>query len=77
MAESIYDIALELDAAREGSFFGELNYEHVGGTPVLGINAAVTVGHGRSTPLAISNMILQTERTARSGFIQQIKEVLS
>jgi glycerol-3-phosphate acyltransferase PlsX len=77
MAESIYDIALDLGVATENSFFGELNYEHVGGTPVLGVNAAVTVGHGRSTPLAISNMILQTERAARSEFVKLIKEILS
>jgi glycerol-3-phosphate acyltransferase PlsX len=54
-----------------------MNYEHIGGTPVLGVNAAVTVGHGRSTPLAIRNMIMQTERTVRSGFVQLIKERVS
>jgi glycerol-3-phosphate acyltransferase PlsX len=77
MAESIYDISQKLNMSAEDNFFERFNYEHIGGTPVLGINAAVTVGHGRSTPLAISNMILQTERTARSGFIQQIKGVLA
>ena len=32
-----------------------MNYEHIGGTPVLGINAPVVIGHGKSTPLAIKN----------------------
>jgi glycerol-3-phosphate acyltransferase PlsX len=77
MAEGMFDIAEREGLTSGDSFFAGLNYEHVGGTPVLGINAAVTVGHGRSTPLAISNMILQTERTVRSGFVQQIKEILA
>ncbi len=76
-AESMYDIARELGMPTDNEFFEGLNYEHVGGTPVLGVNAAITVGHGRSTPLAIRNMILQTERTVRSGFVGQIKEILA
>ncbi len=75
-AEGMYDIAEKLGMDVSGDFFRGLNYEYVGGTPVLGVNAAVTVGHGRSTPLAICNMILQTEKTIRSGLIQEIKSVL-
>lgn len=77
LAESMYDIAQDLGMPTCNEFYSRLNYEHVGGTPVLGINAAVTVGHGRSTPLAICNMILQTELTVRSGFVKQIKEMLA
>ncbi|MDR2891434.1 MAG: phosphate acyltransferase PlsX [Alistipes sp.] len=76
-AESMYDIARELGMDMNNDFFRGLNYEHVGGTPVLGVNAAVTVGHGRSTPLAIRNMIMQTERAVRSRFVELIKEILS
>ncbi len=76
-AESMYDIALSLGMPTDNDFYRGLNYEYVGGTPVLGVNAAVTVGHGRSTPLAICNMILQTERTVRSGFVKLIKEILA
>ncbi len=76
-AESMYDIARELGMSTDNEFFAGLNYEHVGGTPVLGVNAAVTVGHGRSTPMAIRNMIMQTERTVRSGFVGLIKEILA
>ncbi len=77
LAESMYEIAGHLGMSTDNEFYEGLNYEHIGGTPVLGINAAVTVGHGRSTPLAISNMIIQTERTVRSGFVRQIKEILA
>ncbi len=75
-AESMYDIIRGF-GIESNRFFDGMNYENIGGTPVLGVNAAVTVGHGRSTPRAVCNMILQTERTVRSGFVQQIKEMVS
>jgi glycerol-3-phosphate acyltransferase PlsX len=78
-AESMYDIIrrLGVQSATGNEFFDGLNYENVGGTPVLGINAAVTVGHGRSTPRAICNMILQTERAVRSDIVSLIKKMVS
>jgi glycerol-3-phosphate acyltransferase PlsX len=78
-AESMYDIIgrLGLHGASSDAFFDGLNYENVGGTPVLGVNAAVTVGHGRSTPRAICNMILQTERAVRSDIVNLIKQRVS
>lgn len=75
-AESMYDIIRRLGVP-SNEFFDGMNYENIGGTPVLGVNAAVTVGHGRSTPRAICNMILQTERTVRSGIVRLIKEKVS
>ncbi|MDR1671523.1 MAG: phosphate acyltransferase PlsX [Alistipes sp.] len=75
-AEGMYDIIRRLGAS-ENEFSDGLNYENIGGTPVLGINAAVTVGHGRSTPKAICNMILQTEKTVRSGIVALIKQRVS
>jgi glycerol-3-phosphate acyltransferase PlsX len=75
-AESMYDIIRRLGVPTN-EFFDGMNYENIGGTPVLGVNAAVTVGHGRSTPRAICNMILQTEKTVRSGIVGLIKEMVS
>jgi glycerol-3-phosphate acyltransferase PlsX len=75
-AESMYDIIMGFGIP-SNTFFDGMNYENIGGTPVLGINAAVTVGHGRSTPKAICNMILQTEKTVRSGIVGLIKEMVS
>jgi glycerol-3-phosphate acyltransferase PlsX len=74
-AESMYDI-IKYFGIPSNAFFDGTNYENIGGTPVLGINGVVTVGHGRSNPLAICNMILQTERTARSGFVEEIKSLI-
>ncbi len=51
-----------------------LNYENEGGTPVLGINHCVVIGHGCSTPLAITNMILATEKNIALGLVSKFKE---
>ena len=51
-----------------------LNYECVGGTPVLGINSTVIIGHGCSSPEAIKNMILQTEASVAGGLVVKFKE---
>lgn len=49
------------------------NYENVGGTPVLGVNECVIIGHGCSSPLAIQNMILQTEINIKSEVTKKIR----
>lgn len=54
-----------------------LNYESVGGTPVLGINSTVIIGHGCSSAKAIANMILLTERTARTDMVSQFKKAFN
>ena len=55
-------------------FIESLNYEEIGGTPVLGINSTVIIGHGHSSPKAIRNMLLQTEGTIRAGVVDKFKE---
>lgn len=54
-----------------------LNYENVGGTPVLGINSTVIIGHGCSSAKAIENMILLTERAARTDMVSQFKKAFN
>lgn len=54
-----------------------LNYENVGGTPVLGINSTVIIGHGCSSAKAITNMILLTERTAKADIVSQFKKAFN
>ena len=55
------------------AFFDKFNYEAVGGSPILGINDNAIIGHGRSTPLAIGNMLVQGYNMADSGIVDQIK----
>ena len=71
MAESIYDM---MDAKGiHDPFFDKFNYEAVGGSPILGINDNAIIGHGRSTPRAIGNMLVQGYNMAKSGIVDQIK----
>ena len=72
MVEGLYQINKRMGV--ENPFWAAMNYENVGGTPVLGINSPVTIGHGKSTPLAIKNMVLSTERTIKSRFTERLKE---
>ncbi|MEQ8325186.1 MAG: phosphate acyltransferase PlsX [Vicingaceae bacterium] len=59
------------------SFFDRLNYELYGGTPILGINSNVVIGHGISSPLAIKNMLLHTRQVVESKLSDQIKGVFN
>lgn len=72
LTEGLYAINTQLGTTN--SFLEGLNYEHIGGTPVLGINAPVVIGHGKSTAEAIKSMILATKRTIESGMVESLKE---
>jgi glycerol-3-phosphate acyltransferase PlsX len=58
------------------SFFDSLDFENIGGTPVVGINANVIIGHGISKRKAIMNMILQTRDVVKADLAQKIKEAI-
>jgi glycerol-3-phosphate acyltransferase PlsX len=58
------------------SFFDSLDFENIGGTPVVGINANVVIGHGISQRKAIMNMILQTRDVVKADLAQKIKEAI-
>ncbi|MBQ2394815.1 MAG: phosphate--acyl-ACP acyltransferase, partial [Alistipes sp.] len=72
MVEGFYQINTRMGLTNP--FWTAMNYENVGGTPVLGVNAPVTIGHGKSTPLAIKNMVLATERTIKSNVTAKMQE---
>jgi glycerol-3-phosphate acyltransferase PlsX len=58
-------------------FWAGLNYELAGGTPVLGVNAPVIIGHGKSTPLAIKNMVLSAERAVRMSLVERLRQAFA
>ncbi|MCL2328375.1 MAG: phosphate acyltransferase [Bacteroidetes bacterium] len=70
--ESLYNVAQELNVSNP--FFEHFNYENHGGTPVLGVNAPVIIGHGASNAKAIKNMILQTHKVIVSDLTEKIKQ---
>jgi glycerol-3-phosphate acyltransferase PlsX len=73
-AESIYAISKKLNISHP--FFDRLNFENIGGTPIVGINANVVIGHGISERKAIMNMVLQTRAVVRANLAQKILEAI-
>lgn len=66
-AESLYNIVKARGI--EDAYLDSFNYELYGGTPVLGISSVVIIGHGRSTPRAIANMIFKAESVLKCKLI--------
>jgi phosphate acyltransferase len=58
------------------SYFDRLDWENIGGTPIIGINANVIIGHGIAKRKAIKNMILQTRDVVHANLAQKIKEAI-
>ena len=58
------------------SYFDRLDWENIGGTPIIGINANVVIGHGISKRRAIKNMVLQTRSVVHANLAQKIKEAV-
>ncbi|HEY9196564.1 MAG TPA: phosphate acyltransferase PlsX [Mucilaginibacter sp.] len=72
LAESFYVITRKKQLQDE--FFDRFNYEQYGGSPILGVNAPVIVGHGISSPEAIKNMVLLSRNMVESDLIGKIKQ---
>jgi len=75
LAESFYVMTLKRKLQDE--FFGRFNYELYGGSPILGVNAPVVVGHGISNDIAIKNMILHTRDLIKSDVTNKIKNAFA
>ena len=74
LGESFYRIYRQRGLKDE--YFDMLNFENIGGTPIVGINANVVVGHGISKRKAIKNMIITTREVASANLAQKIKEAI-
>jgi len=55
-------------------FFEKFNFVHIGGTPVLGINAPVLIAHGVSNDIAVKNLIRQCIDVVKADIAGKIKE---
>jgi len=72
MAESLYDIFHEKNFL--DNFTKLFNYEAVGGSPILGVNGNVIIGHGISSPTAIKNMLNQARLQVEADIVGKIKK---
>jgi len=71
LAESFY--VLTIKKGMKDEFFDRFNYEQYGGSPVLGVNAPVVIGHGISSPLAVKNMVLQSREMITTNLVEKIR----
>lgn len=58
------------------NYIQRLNYENYGGTPILGINGTVIMGHGISNDIAIKNMVLLGRDVYKAKIASKIKRAL-
>lgn len=54
-----------------------MDYEEYGGVPILGVNGVSIIGHGKSTPKAIKNMVLKAEEMVQKKINHHIQEALA
>ena len=71
-AEALHELVKHRNL--EDDYFARFNFENYGGTPVLGINSNVIIGHGISNDIAIKNMILHTKGVIEANLPAKIKE---
>jgi glycerol-3-phosphate acyltransferase PlsX len=74
-AEAFYTLIKKRGLSDE--YFDRFNYELYGGTPILGVNGSVMIGHGISSPVAIQNMILLSMEVAETKLHEKIKEAFN
>ena len=74
VAQSIYKIMRKMGNSNE--YFDRFNYEKYGGTPVLGVNAPVLIGHGISNAEAFKNMILLGQMMVEKEVTEKIRKEL-
>ena len=72
LAESFYSLINQKNIKDE--YFDRFNYEIYGGTPVLGVDGNVLIGHGISNENAIKNMILLGKDLINSNLNYKIKK---
>jgi phosphate acyltransferase len=75
---SIWNTAIAL-IARKGlrSVMKELDYQEHGGVPLLGVNGVVIIGHGKSSPRAIMNMIFRAEEVIQKSVNSHIQDSIA
>ncbi|MEW6468691.1 MAG: phosphate acyltransferase PlsX [Bacteroidota bacterium] len=72
LAEAFYSIMRKRKLLDD--YFGRFNYENYGGTPILGINGCVIIGHGISNDIAIKNMVLLSKDVVQADLSSKIKQ---
>ncbi len=73
--ETIYSLLVEHKLLDD--YFKRFNYENFGGSPILGVNSSVLIGHGISNDIAIKNMLLLSREVHLTKLPQKIKAAMA
>jgi len=60
---------------RSDAYFDRFNYELYGGTPILGVNGDVLIGHGISSPLAFQSIVMLAIDLVNSKLNEKVAQV--
>ncbi len=74
-AEAFYRLIMKRN--RSDEYFDKFNYELYGGTPILGVNSTVMIGHGISSALAFKNMLLLAKDLVEARLNEKIKTLFN
>jgi glycerol-3-phosphate acyltransferase PlsX len=72
-SEAFFDLLKSRN--RSDEYFDRFNYELYGGTPVLGVNSNVIIGHGISSSLAFKNMLLLAKDVVDAKLNDKVKQI--
>ena len=75
LVESLYTTSVQ--RGKDDEYFNKFNYENEGGTPVLGINAPVLIGHGVSNANAVKNLVFTSIKIVETDLVGKIKQRFS
>ncbi|MFN3404085.1 MAG: phosphate acyltransferase PlsX [Cytophagaceae bacterium] len=75
MAETFYEVMERRNFM--DPFIELFNYEGVGGSPILGVNGNVIIGHGVSSPKAVKNMLNLAVQLIEAEISEKIKKAYS
>ncbi len=76
-AEALYSLVKERNLNLKDGYFDRFNYEEYGGTPILGVNGNVLIGHGKSSPTAVKKMLKLAAEVASSQLPEKIRNAFN
>src|SRR6185312_5177735 len=72
LAESLYDVSRR--QLIDSEFFDRFDFEYYGGTPLLGVDKPVIIGHGISHGKAFLNMLKLAQKMLETDLLAKMKE---
>jgi len=73
--EAMYRLMVKRNLVDE--YIKKFNYENYGGSPILGVNGSVVIGHGISSSKAIMNMVLLSKEIHEAKLTKKIKRAMN